>query len=172
LQQDALKEAGREKIFIEQMSGAVSDRPALCEALSYARSGDILIVWKLDRLARSMKQLIETIEGLRLRGIGFRSLTEAIDTTTPQGVLVFHMFGALAEFERSLIRERTRAGLAAAKRAGRTGGRPPKLTDDDLDAASTLLANPDIPVSEVASRMGVSPATLYRYIPAARSANI
>jgi len=154
------------------MSGAVMDRPALCEALGYARSGDTLIVWKLDRLARSMKQLIETIEGLRLRGIGFRSLTEAIDTTTPQGVLVFHMFGALAEFERSLIRERTRAGLAAAKRAGRTGGRPPKLTDDDLDAASTLLANPDIPVSEVASRMGVSPATLYRYIPAARSANI
>jgi DNA invertase Pin-like site-specific DNA recombinase len=105
-----------------------------------------------------MKQLIETIEGLRLRGIGFRSVTEAIDTTTAQGVLVFHMFSALAEFERALIRERTRAGLAAAKRAGRTGGRPPKLTADDLDIARTLLAS-------------VSPATLYRYVPAARAAN-
>jgi DNA invertase Pin-like site-specific DNA recombinase len=159
LQQDALKEAGCEKIFIEQMSGAVADRPALREALDYARSGDTLIVWKLDRLARSMKQLIETIEKLRLRNIGFRSLTEAIDTTTAQGVLVFHMFSALAEFERALIRERTRAGLAAAKRAGRSGGRPPKLTEDDLDIARTLLANPDITVADVADRLGVSPAT-------------
>jgi DNA invertase Pin-like site-specific DNA recombinase len=171
LQQDALKEAGCETIFIEQMSGAVTDRPALREALDYARSGDTLIVWKLDRLARSMKQLIETIEGLRLRGVGFRSVTEAIDTTTAQGVLVFHMFSALAEFERALIRERTRAGLAAAKRAGRTGGRPAKLTEDDLDIARTLLANPDITVADVADRLGVSPATLYRYLPAARAAN-
>ena len=171
LQQDALKEAGCEKIFIEQMSGAVSDRPTLREALDYARSGDTLIVWKLDRLARSMKQLIETIEKLRLRNIGFRSLTEAIDTTTAQGVLVFHMFSALAEFERALIRERTRAGLAAAKRAGRTGGRPPKLTEDDLDVARTLLANPDITVAGIADRLGVSPATLYRYLPSARIAN-
>jgi DNA invertase Pin-like site-specific DNA recombinase len=171
LQQDALRGEGCEKIFIEQISGAVTDRPALREALDYARSGDTLIVWKLDRLARSMKQLIETIEGLRLRGIGFRSVTEAIDTTTAQGVLVFHMFSALAEFERALIRERTRAGLAAAKRAGRTGGRPPKLTMDDLDVARTLLANPDIPVADVADRLGVSPATLYRYLPAAKAAN-
>jgi DNA invertase Pin-like site-specific DNA recombinase len=171
LQQDALKEAGCEKIFIEQMSGAVTDRPALREALDYARGGDTLIVWKLDRLARSMKQLIETIESLRLRGIGFRSLTEAIDTTTAQGVLVFHMFSALAEFERALIRERTRAGLAAAKRAGRIGGRPRKLTEDDLNIARTLLANPDITVGDVAGRLGVSPPTLYRYLPAARAAN-
>ena len=105
LQEDALKEAGCGKIFIEQMSGAVRDRPALLEVLYYARSGDTLIVWKLDRLARSMKQLIETIEKLRLRNIGFRSLTESIDTTTAQGVLIFHMFSALAEFERALIRE-------------------------------------------------------------------
>ncbi|KAF2988987.1 recombinase family protein (plasmid) [Methylocystis sp. MJC1] len=171
LQQDALKEAGCEKIFIEQMSGAVGDRPALRDALEYARSGDTIIVWKLDRLARSMKQLIETIEGLRVRGIGFRSLTEALDTTTPQGVLVFHLFSALAEFERALIRERTRAGLRAAKRMGRTGGRPAKLLEDDLDVARTLLANPDITVAEVADRLGVSPATLYRYLPAARTAN-
>jgi DNA invertase Pin-like site-specific DNA recombinase len=171
LQQDALKEAGCKKIFVEQMSGAVTDRPALREALDYARNGDTLIVWKLDRLARSVKQLIETIERLRLRNIGFRSLTEAIDTTTAQGVLVFHMFSALAEFERALIRERTRAGLAAAKRAGRTGGRPAKLTEKDLDIARTLLANTDITVGDVAGRLGVSPATLYRYIPAARTAN-
>ena len=102
---------------------------------------------------------------------GFRSLTESIDTTTAQGLLVFHMFSALAEFERSLIRERTRAGLAAAKRQGRTGGRPPKLTEDDLEAARALLANPDIGVTQIADRLGVSPATLYRYIPAARTAN-
>src|SRR5947209_20034523 len=102
LQRDALTEAGCTKIFTEQMSGAVTDRPALHDALEFARSGDTLIVWRLDRLARSMKQLIETVETLRLRGIGFRSLTEALDTTTAQGRLVFHMFGALAEFERSL----------------------------------------------------------------------
>jgi DNA invertase Pin-like site-specific DNA recombinase len=109
-------------------------------------------VWKLDSLARSMKQLIETIENLRVRGIGFRSLTEALDTTTVQGLLVFHRFGALAEFERSLIRERTQAGLAAARRAGRTGGRPPKLTDDDIKAAKAMLANPDIGVTQIAHR--------------------
>jgi DNA invertase Pin-like site-specific DNA recombinase len=126
-----------------------------------------------------MKQLIETIETLRVRGIGFRSLTEALDTTTAQGRLVFHMFGALAEFEfgalaefeRSLIRERTQAGLASARRAGRTGGRPPKLTEDDLEAARALLANPDIGVTQIAHCLGVSPATLYRYIPAARAAD-
>jgi DNA invertase Pin-like site-specific DNA recombinase len=150
----------------------LADRPALHDALEFARSGDTLIVWKLDRLARSMKQLIETVETLRVRGIGFCSLTEALDTTTAQGRLVFHMFGALAEFERSLIRERTQAGLAAARRAGRTGGRPPKLTEDDLEAARALLANPDIGVTQIAHRLGVSPATLYRYIPAARTANL
>ncbi len=110
-----LKEAGCEKIYIEQVLGAVTDRRALFGALQYARSGGTLIVCKLDRLARSMKQLIETVEKLRMRGIGFRSHTEAIDTTTTQGVLVFHVFSAPAEIERALIRERTRAGLAAAK---------------------------------------------------------
>jgi DNA invertase Pin-like site-specific DNA recombinase len=172
LQRHALTEAGCAKVFIEQMSGAVTDRPALHDVLEFARSGDTVIVWKLDRLARSMKQLIETIETLRVRGIGFRSLTEALDTMTAQGRLVFHMFGALAEFERSLIRERTQAGLAAARRAGRTGGRPPKLSDDDIEAAKAMLANPDIGVTQIAHRLGVSPATLYRYIPAARTANL
>jgi DNA invertase Pin-like site-specific DNA recombinase len=171
LQRDALTEAGCAKIYTEQMSGVVTDRPALHDALEFVRSGDTLIVWKLDRLARSMKQFIETVKTLRVRGIGFRSLTEALDTTTAQGRLVFHMFGALAEFERSLIRERSQAGLAAARRLGRKGGRPPKLTEDDLEAARALLANPDIGVTQIAHRLGVSPATLYRYIPAARTAN-
>ena len=157
-------------LFLSQAYN-LTDRLALHDALEFARSGDTLIVWKLDRLARSMKQLIETIENLRVRGIGFRSLTEALDTTTAQGRLVFHMFGALAEFERSLIRERTQAGLAAARRVGRTGGRPPKLTDDDIEAAKAMLANPDIGVTQIAHRLGVSPATLYRYILAARTAN-
>ena len=113
----------------------------------------------------------DAVEKFPLRGAGFRSVTEAIDTTTAQGALVFHMFSALAEFERALIRERTRAGLKAAKRMGRTGGRPGKLTEDDLDVARTLLANPDITVADVADRIGVSSATLYRYLPAARTAN-
>lgn len=171
LQRDALTEAGCEHIYTEQLSGAVTDRPELAAALKFARSGDTLVVWKLDRLARSVKQLIETVEKLRARNIGFRSLTEAIDTTTAQGRLVFHMFSALAEFERSLIRERTQAGLAAARRQGRTGGRPPKLTPDDIEAAKAMLTNPDIGVTQIAHRLNVSPATLYRYIPAARSAN-
>ena len=169
LQRDALSEAGCERIFIEQMSGAVADRPELREALKFARGGDTLVVWKLDRLARSLKQLIETVETLRERGINFRSLTEALDTTTAQGRLVFHMFGALAEFERGLILERTRAGLQAARKAGRTGGRPPKLTDKDIQAAKAMLTNPDIGVAEVAHRLGVSQATLYRHVPAART---
>lgn len=172
LQRDALSEAGCEKIFTEQMSGAVAERPELAAALQFAREGDTLIVWKLDRLARSVKQLIETVENLRTRGIGFRSLTEAIDTTTAQGRLVFHMFSALAEFERSLIRERTQAGLSAARRAGRTGGRPPKLTADDIEVAKTMLANPDIGVADIADRLKVSMATLYRHIPAARAASV
>jgi DNA invertase Pin-like site-specific DNA recombinase len=129
LQRDALAEAGCQKIFTEQLSGAVTDRPALNDALEFARSGDTLIAWKLDRLARSMKQLIATIEKLRVKGIGFRNLTEALDTTTAQGGLVFHMSGALAEFERSLIRERTQVGASslpgasAAREADRRNSR-------------------------------------------------
>ncbi len=169
MQRDALTEAKCEHIYTELLSGAVAERPELMAALKFARSGDTLVVWKLDRLARSVKQLIETVEKLRARNIGFRSLTEAIDTTTAQGRLVFHMFSALAEFERSLIRERTQAGLAAARRIGRTGGRPPKLTPDDIEAAKAMLTNPDIGVTQIAHRLGVSPATLYRHIPAARA---
>lgn len=169
LQLDALTAAGCEKVFPEKASGAQRDRPQLKAAIEYMRSGDTLIVWKLDRLARSLKQLIETVEGFEQRGIGLRSLTEAIDTTTAGGRLVFQIFGALAEFERQVIRERTMAGLAAAKARGRAGGRPPALKAADITAARALLKDPSITVTEVAKRLGVVPSTLYRHLPKARS---
>ena len=170
LQLDALKAAGCERVFTEKASGAQRDRPELQAALRYIRKGDTLVVWKLDRLARSIKQLIETVEALGEEGIGFRSLTEAIDTTTNGGRLVFHIFAALAEFERSIIRERTIAGLEAARARGRKGGRPPALSPKDLAAAKAMLRDPDITVSEIARRLGVVPSTLYRHLPKARSA--
>ena len=169
LQLDALKQAGCEKIFTEKASGAQRDRPELQAALDYMRSGDTLVVWKLDRLARSLRQLVETVEDLEGQGIGFKSLTETIDTTTSGGKLIFHIFAALAEFERSIIRERTQAGLASARARGRIGGRPPALSDKDVTAAKTMLSNPDISVEEVAQHLGISPSTLYRYIPGGRS---
>lgn len=169
LQRVALREAGCERIFEETASGAQRDRPQLAAALEYMRKGDTLVVWKLDRLARSLKQLIETVERLDEAGVGFKSITESIDTTTPGGRLIFHIFGALAEFERSMIRERTMAGLAAARSKGRIGGRPKALSDGDLAMASTLLANDRITVKQIANRLGVSPATLYRHIPGGRS---
>ena len=169
LQLDALTAAGCERLFVEKASGAQRERPALGEALAFMRAGDTLVVWRLDRLARSIKQLIETVEGLDGRGIGLRSLTEAIDTTTSGGRLVFHIFAALAEFERSIIRERTMAGLAAARARGRTGGRPPALGDADIAAAKALLADPALTGKQVAERLGVSLSTLYRHLPAARA---
>ena len=150
-------------------SGAQRDRPELASAIDFMRGGDGLVVWKLDRLARSLPQLIETVAHLETEGIGFRSLTEAIDTTTAGGKLIFHIFGALAEFERSVIRERTRAGLKAARDRGRTGGRPTALSDADLAAAKAMLSDPAITVAEVAKRMNVAPATLYRRLPGGRS---
>lgn len=169
LQLDALEKAGCERIFEEKASGAQRERPALNEALTFLREGDTLVVWRLDRLARSLRQLIDTIEALEERGIGFRSVTESIDTTTSGGRLVFHIFGALAEFERSIIRERTTAGLASARARGRLGGRPRAMSPEDVAIAKTLLANPEISVKEIARRQGVSVSTLYKHIPAARS---
>src|SRR5262249_20058657 len=139
LQLDALTQIGCQRVFTEKASGAQRERPQLQAALDYMRDGDTLVVWKLDRLARSLKQLIETVEALEQRGIGFRSLTESIDTTTSGGRLVFHIFAALAEFERSIIRERTKAGLDPARARGRTGGRPPALSDKDRAMVSALL---------------------------------
>lgn len=168
LQTDALTAAGCEKIFIERASGAQRDRPELKAAIEFLRSGDTLVVWKFDRLARSLKQLIETIEQLGARGIGFRSVTEAIDTGTSGGKLVFHIFGAIAEFERSIIRERTTAGLEAARARGRKGGRPPALSDKDIAAAKAMLADQAITVEDVAQRLNVAPSTLYRHLPGGR----
>jgi DNA invertase Pin-like site-specific DNA recombinase/predicted ester cyclase len=169
LQLDALKQAGCERIFAEKASGAQRDRPELKAALDYIRPGDTLVVWKLDRLARSLPQLIATVAELEERGIGLRSLTEQIDTTTAGGRLVFHVFGALAEFERAVIRERTSAGLAAAKARGKKGGRPTTMKPKDIAAAKAMLANPDLTVEDVAKRLNVSLATLYRHIPGGRS---
>lgn len=168
LQLDALEAAGCGRTFTERASGAQRDRPELGAALDYARGGDTLVVWRLDRLARSLRQLIETVEGMEARGVGLRSLTEAIDTATPGGRLVFQIFGALAEFERQVIRERTAAGLAAARARGRRGGRPPALAAKDLAAARAMLRDPDITVGEVARRLRVAPSTLYRHLPGGR----
>jgi DNA invertase Pin-like site-specific DNA recombinase len=169
LQLDALTQAGCARVFAEKASGAQRERPQLRAALDYMRPGDALVVWKLDRLARSLKQLIETVEELEQRGIGFLCLTEAIDTTSAGGKLVFHIFASLAEFERSIIRERTRAGLAAARARGRVGGRPPALSEQDLQQAKALLNDPKITVAQVARRLGVGASTLYRHLPGGRS---
>ena len=172
LQIDALTREGCGKIFQEKASGAQRDRPELKAALSYMREGDILVVWKLDRLARSMKQLIETAEDFERKGIGLKSLQDPIDTSSASGKLVFHIFAALAEFERRVIRDRTHAGLKSAWERGRIGGRPPALSHEDLQAARAMLKDPTISVAAVASRLGVAPSTLYRHIPHARSASL
>jgi len=169
LQLDALKRACCKKVFQEKVSSSKEARPQLQAALDYLREGDTLVVWKLDRLARSMKQLIEAVDLLKSRGIGFRSLTEAIDTTSAAGELFFHIFGALAQFERSIIRERTNAGIKAALARGRKGGRPQKFMPGDLRAALALLKDPEISVRAAAKRMGVSVSTLYRHAPGLRS---
>ena len=160
LQRDALAAAGCTKLFEDRASGARADRPGLAQALAFLREGDVLVVWKLDRLGRSLPHLIETVAALAARGVGFRSLTEAIDTTTPGGRLVFHLFGALGQFERDLIRERTRAGLAAAAARGRKGGRKPVVTDDKLRRARALLAQ-GLTVREAAGRVRVGKTVLY-----------
>lgn len=164
MQAEALSAAGCEKVFEETASGAQKDRPQLSKVIEFLRKGDVLVVWKLDRLARSLKQLIETVEELESRGIGFVSLTESIDTTTPGGRLIFHVFGALAEFERELIRERTNAGLKSAKARGVRLGRPKALAGDALGVAKALLKSGDMTAAQVAAHVGVSRATLYRAI--------
>ena len=168
LQLDALRDAGCERVFEETASGAKRDRAALKAALEFMRSGDSLVVWKLDRLARSTRQLLETVEELEQRGIGLKILTQNIDTASAGGRLIFTVFSAIAEFEREIIRERTRAGLDAARSRGRKGGRPRALSDKDLKLARALLADPEITVGDVAKRLGVGASTLYRYLPAAR----
>jgi len=166
LQLDALKAAGCDKVFSETASGARLGRPVLKEALAYAREGDTVVVYKLDRLARSLSQLISTVQDLSDRKIQFRSLNEAIDTSTPAGRMTFAIFAALAEFERDTIRARTKDGLAAARAKGKVGGRPKKLTEKDLAVARALFAaEPPLTFSEVARRLNVGASTLYNYFP-------
>ncbi len=165
LQLDALQEAGCEKVFRDTISGAKTERPGLSKSLEHVRSGDMLLVWRLDRLGRSLSHLIELIQTLESRGVGFKSLTEQIDTTTSGGKLIFHIFGALAEFERNLIRERTMAGLAAARARGRKGGRPKKPnTDTKIVMARQLHVDPKNSIADICKTLGVSRATLYRYL--------
>jgi DNA invertase Pin-like site-specific DNA recombinase len=160
LQLDALNTAGCEQVFNEKATGVVRERPELVACLRTVRKGDTLVVWKLDRLARSLKDLVEIVHDLNSRHVGFKSLTESIDTTSSGGRLVFHIFGALAEFEHSLIRERTVAGLVAARARGRKGGRKPQLTAVDARKAAAMLSDPNITKTEVARHFGVTRATL------------
>lgn len=168
LQRDALSQAGCHQIFEDQISGAKTERPGLHEALKYARSGDTLVVWRLDRLSRSLKDLIEMVTRLESSGVGLKSLQEAIDTTSSSGKLIFHMFGALAEFERNLTRERTLAGLQAARARGRKGGRPKALNKDKQDLAVKLYDEKKHTVEQICQLMGISKPTLYKYIAASR----
>src|SRR5215218_8648198 len=164
LQQDALTKAGCTRIFTDTASGAQTERKGLTEALDYVRIGDTLVVWKLDRLGRSLKDLITRITELNDRKIGFKSLTENIDTTTSGGKLIFHIFGALAEFERDIIRERTNAGLEAARVRGKLGGRPPALTPEKIKLARKFYADKNMPVAEICKMLGISRHTLRRYV--------
>jgi DNA invertase Pin-like site-specific DNA recombinase len=164
LQTDALTKAGCEKIFSDVASGAKSDREGLVEAIGFMRAGDTLIVWKLDRLGRSLPHLIATARELESKGIGFRSVQEAIDTTTPAGKLFFHMVGALAEFERDIIRERTKAGLLSARQRGRLGGRPSVVDEKKIRQAKAMLADSKNTAADICATLGISRATLYRHV--------
>jgi DNA invertase Pin-like site-specific DNA recombinase len=167
LQTDALNKAGCERTFTDLASGAKEDRAGLAEALAFARSGDTLVVWKLDRLGRSLPHLIATVKDLAARGIGFRSVQESIDTTMPAGKLFFHMIGALAEFERDLIRERTQAGLQSARARGKLGGRPSVVDEKKIRQAKAMLADKKNTVQDVCATLGISRATMYRHLPKA-----
>ena len=154
LQRDALQQAGCEQIFTDRISGTKAERKGLTDALSHLRSGDTLVVWRL----------IDTVTALQERGIGFKSLQESIDTTTSGGKLVFHIFGALAEFEREIIRERTQAGLTAARARGKSGGRPKALTEKQVQMLRNLAADPENSIEDICNTLGISRATFYRYV--------
>lgn len=164
LQMDALQSSGCNKIYKDIASGAKDDRVGLSEVLNYIRKGDTLVVWKLDRLGRSLRHLIDTINQINDQSCYFKSLQENIDTSTSGGKLIFHIFGALAEFERDIIRDRTTAGLAAARKRGRIGGRPKKMDDKKIALAKSLLAENANSFNEICEMLKVSKATLYRYL--------
>ena len=165
LQSEALTKAGCEKIFNDKISGSRAERPGLTKALEMLREGDTLVVWKLDRLGRSVKNLVDLVGELHQQGIQFKSLTDAIDTGTPSGRFFFHVMASLAEMERELTVERTRAGLEVARQLGRKGGRRRQMTESKIESAKKLLAN-GVPPRDVAMNLGVSVPTLYRWIPA------
>lgn len=162
LQIDALQEAKCDKIFQDKMSGTKKERPGLEQMLEFAREGDSIVIYRLDRLGRSMTDLIQLVGQLEARKIHLRSLSEDLDTTSSTGKLIFHIFGAIAEFERNLIRERTMAGLAAARKRGRLGGRPTKLDEQRIKEIRILFNDPEIAVNDIAKRYGVSRGTIYR----------
>jgi DNA invertase Pin-like site-specific DNA recombinase len=164
LQRDALTRAGFARTFEDRRSGAKADRPGLAAALEYARSGDSLVVWRLDRLGRSLSDLIALVRRMEEAGVQLRSLTEGIDTSTTNGKLTFHLFAALAEFERALVRERTRAGLDAARARGRMGGRKHRLAPERRAHAVALYKAKDKTVGEICRLMGISKPTLYAYV--------
>ncbi len=167
LQVDALQEAGCEKVFHEKALGAAKERPELTKLLAHLRKGDVVVVWKLDRLGRSLKHLVELVSQLEAQGVGLRSLNDHIDTTTPTGKLTFHLFAALAEFERDIIRERTHAGLKAARARGRVGGRPKGLSKEAQDKAiiaEQLYKEGKLSVNAISQHLSISKRTLYRYL--------
>ncbi|MFI8708738.1 recombinase family protein [Bacillus sp. NPDC077411] len=168
LQKDALIQAGCKRVFTDVVSGSTSSRSGLDEALDYVCEGDTLVVWKLDRLGRSLKHLIETINILNEEGIAFRSLQENMDTSTSGGKLIFHVFGALAEFEREMIQERTQAGLSAARARGRLGGRPKVMDTTQVSMAKSLMKDPNYSTEDICNTLGVSRATLYQYLQKAK----
>ncbi len=165
LQREALSKAGCQKVLEDKVSGTRGDRPGLARAMEILREGDTLVVWKLDRLGRSVKQLVDLVGELHKQGVQFKSLTDAIDTGTPSGRFFFHVMASLAEMERELIVERTRAGLDVARQLGRKGGRKPKMTGSKIESAKKLLAG-GVPPKDVAKNLGVSVPTLYRWVPA------
>jgi DNA invertase Pin-like site-specific DNA recombinase len=166
LQRDALEKAGCRKIFTDRVSGTKAERKGLTEALSHLREGDTLVVWRLDRLGRSLRHLIDAVTELHDRGVGFKSLQENIDTTTSGGKLVFHIFGALAEFEREIIRERTQAGLASARTRGKVGGRPKALTPKEVQILRNMASDKSLTVSDICKTLGIGRTTFYRYVKA------
>jgi DNA invertase Pin-like site-specific DNA recombinase len=164
LQIDDLEKAGCEKIFTDKASGSKEDRPQLIEIFNHLRKEDTLVVWKLDRLGRSLNHLIQLINKLKDRSVYFKSLKESLDTSTTAGTLIFHIFGALAEFEREIIRERTMAGLASARARGRVGGRPRKLNQEKIDRAISLWKKNENPINEICKMLDISRSTFYRYL--------
>ena len=171
LQKDELKKFGCSKIYEDVASGAKSARVGLEAAIDFAREGDTLVIWKLDRLGRSLRDLIEIVNRLEQSGVSFVCITQNIDTRTPGGKLFFHIFGALAEYERELIRERTKAGLTAARARGRKGGRKPAMNEEQIEQARAMMDNPKLKIKSIIKTLGISKATLYKYVPMGKSVN-